>query len=159
MSLRMQLVGTLVALVVAAPQEGMLQALAKQAKAEGHTTIQVLNPWHRDIVGDTDQEFFGPFSLALVTATSPVMTATKPDEIFSWQRAQLNRMLRNGPQQRDRDFDQPAFCATLPGPAGLGPRRDKQLEIVSAGGTAVIDGIQVTIGTIPAIERFLRAIK
>jgi hypothetical protein len=129
-------------------QEEMLQTLARQAKAEGRKEIKVWSSNHTDDAKTDADTYLKDYSIAHVSVSSPVMTATEPSNIYSWHRVRVLQMLRVGPtKDKEPDFDQEEFCQSMPRPQGLKSLARSELGIAAMGGTVTIDGIDVTVTT------------
>lgn len=126
-------------------QEGMLQSLAKQAKAEGRKEIKVWSSNHADEANTDAETYLRDYSIAHVSVSSQVMTATQPSNIYSWQRVTVLQMLRTGPTKDDADFNQREFCQSMPRPQGLKSLARSELGIATMGGTVTIDGIEISV--------------
>src|SRR5688500_18971115 len=120
----------------------MLQTLAKQAKAEGRKEIKVWSSNHADDAKTDADSYLKDYSMAHVSVAAPVMAATEPSNIYSWQRVTVLQMLRSGPtKDKEPDFDQKAFCQSMPRPQALKSLARSELGIATMGGTVTIDGI------------------
>ena len=126
-----------------------LAAIAKRTKVAGQTEIVVPGPMV-EYPGEnmTLDDAFGKLSVVVVEPLESKSYIGDSDHIISWYRCRLDEVLSIRP---------PLICDTCPRspepPPDLPPNKQGEILIPRIGGSAIIDGVRVTmIDSIPEFE-------